>query len=193
MILGKVVSTQAHYLYQCQVFRSREVAHPPIPEDYAFGNFVAVVVKPELQIVGVICDTLLNNPAYGRLGPRLSSDTQLEILTPDYLDEVSTEITIFALGTLQASQVSHRMPRVAPQVGNTVRLLSDDEVAYFHGLPDSVRMGYFGRIVGERRPVFLELGMAVLERLISLAPDRHKAMLAVQLDDLRWRLTVEPK
>ncbi len=190
--LGKIVAAQAHYLYICQVFRRHEVADPPVAEDYAFGNFVAVSLRPDLEIVGVVSDTALRNPEYGRLGPRLSPGSQLEILSPDYLDEVSTEISIFALGTTGPSGPNHRMPRLAPQVGDDVRVMSDQEVAAFHGLPEGLNLGYLGRIVGERRPVYLELAMAILERLMSLAGPEHRAMLAVQLDDLRWKLTLEP-
>jgi hypothetical protein len=193
MRLGKIVAAQAHYLYRCQVFRRHEVAEPPSAEDYAFGNFVSVQVRPELEIIGVVSDTILNNPDYGRLGPRLSPESQLEILSPDYLDEVFTEICIFALGTAGPSGPNQRMPRIAPQVGNEVRLLTEKEISDFHGLPHRLNLSYLGRIVGERRPLYLELAMAVLERLMPLAGPEHANMLAVQLNDLQWKLTLEPR
>lgn len=191
--LGKIIAAQAHYIYRCQVFKQHEVTNPPSAEDYAFGNFVAVQLRPDLEIVGIVSDTILNNPEYGRLGPRLSPESQLEILSPDFLNEVSTEISIFALGTNGPSGASHRLPRLAPQIGDEVRLLSEQEIAHFHGLPDGLHLGYLGRIVGERRPVYLELAMAVLERLMPLAGMQNRGMLAAQLDDLRWKLTLEPR
>src|SRR5215831_2190215 len=109
--IGKIVRSESHVRYTCQVFAPGEVATWPEPTEYAFGSFVRVPLRTsspradvaelgmasldfdgaaprgdtlepvpdagsEQWAVGVIFDTILANPAYGTLGPRLSSDEQ---------------------------------------------------------------------------------------------------------------------
>src|SRR5215472_2276816 len=110
--IGKIVGSESHVRYTCQVFTPGEVATPPQPVEYAFGNFVRVPLRispsplpdvayspfqatsdvtssrvapspsgPRSQssrahlsvcwAVGLIYDTILINPTFGNLGPRL--------------------------------------------------------------------------------------------------------------------------
>ncbi|MHB8993576.1 MAG: hypothetical protein ACYC66_18295, partial [Chloroflexota bacterium] len=91
MLLGKVAKSNSHVDYVVQVFAPGEVAEPPLPEDYAFGRFVRIADEgSSYELIGVIYDTLLLNPTYGTLGPRLSTEPALSTFSPDYLPETST-------------------------------------------------------------------------------------------------------
>ncbi|HKS71446.1 MAG TPA: hypothetical protein VJQ45_13565, partial [Ktedonobacterales bacterium] len=48
--------------------------------------------------IGLIYDTILLNPAFGALGPRLSSDAQNALFAPDYLAERAVLVSILLLG-----------------------------------------------------------------------------------------------
>src|SRR6266566_4092859 len=84
-----------------QIDGPREVEQEPAPADYAFGRFVRIAVRseqpddhdaqvilalgkstePRTFAIGVIYDTILLNPAFGSLGPRLSNETQVELFS----------------------------------------------------------------------------------------------------------------
>lgn len=128
--LGKIVKSDSHVRYTCQVFADGEVSAPPQPVDYAFGTFVRLplrttrldsdvatlapatphggdallpVAAPSQWAVGVIYDTILVNPAFGAFGPRLSNDTQVALFSPDYVAERAVLVAILLLGTLSAA------------------------------------------------------------------------------------------
>lgn len=143
--LGKIVKSDSHVRYVCQIFGEGEVAAPPRPVDFAFGSFVRVPLRadelapsatlraPEAAdvaalehvgagiadalapkdadarawAIGVIFDTILVNPAFGTLGPRLSNDTQVALFSPDYLSERAVLVSIMLLGTLSATNPAH--------------------------------------------------------------------------------------
>ena len=127
--IGKIVGSESHVRYTCQIFGPGEVAAPPDPSAYAFGGFVrlplrtaladpdvaAIEPRPTAAIrsdalmpasaqplwaVGFIYDTKLVNPAFGTLGPRLSNDEQLAVFSPDYLAERAVLVSILVLGTM---------------------------------------------------------------------------------------------
>lgn len=127
--IGKIVGSESHVRYTCQIFGPGEVAAPPDPSAYAFGGFVRLPLRTALAAadvaaleprptaamrsdalmpapahplwaVGLIYDTKLVNPAFGTLGPRLSNDEQLAVFSPDYLAERAVLVSILALGTM---------------------------------------------------------------------------------------------
>ncbi|HEX5546953.1 MAG TPA: hypothetical protein VFX24_06040, partial [Ktedonobacterales bacterium] len=127
--IGKIVGSESHVRYTCQIFGPGEVAAPPDPSAYAFGGFVRLPLRTALAApdvatleprptaamrsdalmpapaqplwaVGFIYDTKLVNPAFGTLGPRLSNDEQLAVFSPDYLAERAVLVSILALGTM---------------------------------------------------------------------------------------------
>ena len=121
MYIGKIVKSDSHINYVCQIYGPREVEVEPDPSDYAFGRFVRVAVRsglsddPNTQLdlalgksqepvtyaVGVIYDTILLNPAFGSLGPRLSNETQVELFSPDYISEKAVLIYVMVLGMVE--------------------------------------------------------------------------------------------
>ena len=99
MLLGSVVKSNSHTDYVVQIFAPGEVADPPQPEDYAFGQFVRIAVGDgRTYLVGVIYDTLLLNPTYGTLGPRLSSEPLRSTFAPDYMPETATVVGVAIVG-----------------------------------------------------------------------------------------------
>src|SRR5438045_4757310 len=121
MSIAKFVKSYSHIYYVCQIYAPCEFEVEPDPSDYAFGRFVRVAVRsglsddPNTQLdlalgksqepvtyaVGVIYDTILLNPAFGSLGPRLSNETQGELFSPDYLSEKAALIYVMALGMVE--------------------------------------------------------------------------------------------
>jgi hypothetical protein len=128
--LGKIVKSDSHVRYMCQIFANGEVSAPPRPVDYAFGTFVRVPLRaarlesdvatlaPATPLdsdallplaeasqwaVGVIYDTILVNPAFGAFGPRLSNETQVELFSPDYVSERAVLVAILLLGTMTST------------------------------------------------------------------------------------------
>ena len=45
MYIGKIVKSDSHINYVCQIYGPREVEVEPNPADYAFGRFVRVAVR----------------------------------------------------------------------------------------------------------------------------------------------------
>ena len=45
MFIGKIVKSDSHINYVCQIYGPREVEVEPGPADYAFGRFVRVAVR----------------------------------------------------------------------------------------------------------------------------------------------------
>lgn len=57
--IGKIVRSESHVRYTCQIFGPGEVGAPPEPADYAFGSFVRV----PLRVNPVRADVALLSPA----------------------------------------------------------------------------------------------------------------------------------
>ena len=89
--LGKLIKSNSHIDYVCQIYGPGEVEAPPAPADYAFGTFVSIPLDNAANdLIGLIYDTQLFNPDFGNLGPRLSPVPDLAAFSPDYLAEKIT-------------------------------------------------------------------------------------------------------
>jgi hypothetical protein len=207
--IGVIVNSDSHIQYWCQAYGPQEIATPPSAQDYAFGQFVQVplpavpgIVGAPERLVGIIYDTVLVNPAFGMLGPRLStSDEQRAVFSPDYLTERATLLRIMALGTVAAdgARVRHGVPDLALALGAVVAPLSDAEVRAFHMFADHgppggeqayLHMGYLPQMISERSTLLQQVALHVLARLHRLVPE-HQRMLGVIQRNLAWKLSVE--
>jgi hypothetical protein len=233
--LGKIVKSDSHVRYVCQVYGAGEVAGPPRPEDFAFGAFVRVPLRAgvadvaalapfapgadalapstaaDTWAVGVVYDTLLVNPAFGTLGPRLSNDDQVRLFSPDYLSERATLINILLLGTLAQPPrngraparsgyvVRHGVPPVAPDLGAVVSTLPEADVRAFHyfgeaGAPGHgtqyLHMGYLPHIVAQENPLLPMVVLQIIERLEAMFP-ANAALLSIVKRNFAWRLKVQ--
>ena len=225
MGIGKIVGSESHVRYTCQIFGPGEVAAPPDPSAYAFGSFVRMplrttlaapditapirsdTVPPSLPgqaqalwVVGLIYDTILVNPAFGALGPRLSNDEQLAIFSPDYLVERAVLVSILALGTMSgegapSGRVTHGVPALAPDLGAVVEPLSEAQVRAFHTFADTLQarpylhLGYLPHTVAQDHPLLPLAMLRTVERLEALLPE-NAALLTIVKRNLAWRLKV---
>src|SRR5581483_6200177 len=49
MSIGKIVKSDSHISYICQIHGPREVEIEPVPADYAFGRFVRIAIRSEQE------------------------------------------------------------------------------------------------------------------------------------------------
>lgn len=228
--LGKIVRSESHVRYTCQIYSAGEIATPPKPADFAFGAFVRMPLRMESTrtplapgsrngapaprdlasthattwAVGLIYDTILVNPAFGSLGPRLSSADQLPLFSPDYLNERAVLVSILLLGTMSASangetRVAQGVPPVAPDLGAVVAPLSESDVRAFHHFADGgapggaqpyLHMGYLPHAIALDNPLLPLAMLRTVERLEILCPE-NSALLTIVKRNLAWRLKVE--
>jgi len=64
---------------------------------------VRVALNDDRWLVGLIYDTMLFHPGFGRLGPRLSPEPELAVFSPDYLNEKATLVGITAVGMMDGA------------------------------------------------------------------------------------------
>ena len=227
--IGKIVGSESHVRYTCQIFGPGEVAAPPDPSAYAFGGFVRLPLRTALAApdvaaleprpsaamrsdalmpapaqplwaVGFIYDTILVNPAFGTLGPRLSNDEQLAVFSPDYLAERAVLVSILVLGTMSGEgapmgQVTHGVPALAPDLGAVVEPLTEAQVRAFHTFADMpqsrpyLHLGYLPHTVAQDHPLLPLAMLRTVERLETLLPE-NASLLAIVKRNLAWRLKV---
>ena len=242
--IGKIVRSESHVRYTCQVSGQGEVARPPSPADYAFGSFVRMPVRgmqPErtgaslaalpppdtllapptadalastafgvsggpsaTYAVGLIYDTILLNPDFGALGPRLSNDAQVELFSPDYLSEKAVIVSILLLGTMARGangtwRVQHGVPPIAPDLGTEVMPLDDAQLRAFHsfadfgepgGLRPYLHMGYLPHAIAQDHALLPLAMLRTIERLEGLFPE-NAALLSIVKRNFAWRLKVQ--
>lgn len=191
MLLGKIVRSNSHTDYVCQVYGPGEVQCCPSPTDHAFGTFVRIALptQPASWLVGLIYDTVLLNPDFGRLGPRLSPQTELAVFSPDYLNEKAILVGITAIGTRTADGgITQGVPAVAAITDAVVERMSDDEVRFFHNGAAALSLAYAPLLLSQGTPLAPYLLRSVLSRLSELLTDPTQvALLALIQDDLLWQ------
>lgn len=192
MILGKIIKSNSHADYVCQVYGPGEVETPPAREDYAFGTFVRVELGDDRRLVGIIYDTMLFNPDFGRLGPRLSPEPELAVFSPDYLNEKATLVGIAAVGMMDtAGSVVQGVPPLAASTDALVERMTDDQVRAFHQGNPTPQMAYASLLLAQGSPLVLPLLRTVITRLVALFPDQADVLTVLQ-DDLAWKAQVGP-
>jgi len=228
MFIGKIVKSDSHINYVCQIYGPREVEVEPNPADYAFGRFVRVAVRsgltddpnakldlalgksqePVTYAVGVIYDTILLNPAFGSLGPRLSNETQVELFSPDYISEKAVLIYVMVLGMVEQRttpqgkaeilSTMHGVPLLSLELGSEIETMSDEEVRAFHFFSDPDRsdraeylhMGYLPHIIGQRNSLLPMVTLRIIDQLERLFP-QNLSLLSIVKRNFAWRLKVE--
>jgi len=230
MIIGKIVKSDSHINYVCQIYGTREVENQPGPADYAFGRFVRVAVRsqraddpdaaldyalglrqePVTYAIGVIYDTILQNPAFGVLGPRLSNETQVELFSPDYVSEKAILIYIMVLGMMEQQKLPagepevistmHGVPLLSLELDSEIETMTDDEVRAFHYFSDPVsgpdaqsaylHMGYLPHIISQRNSLLPMVTLRIIDQLERLFP-QNLSVLSIVKRNFAWRLKVE--
>jgi hypothetical protein len=228
VFIGKIVTSYSHINYICQIYGPCEVESPPHPADYAFGRFVRVAVPAGIStqsalgvdavagqqreavssVIGVIYDTTLLNPAFGSLGPRLSTETQVELFSPDYIAERATLSHILMLGMVEQQlvlgepprvRVVHGIPALSPDVDSRVETMTDEDVRLFHYFSDQegpesqtqyLHMGYLPHLLMQQNRLLPLVLLRVLDQLEHLFP-QHLLLLSMMKRNFAWRLKVE--
>ncbi len=228
MFIGKIVKSDSHINYVCQIYGPREVELEPRPADYSFGRFVRISVRseqsddPDMRIsqalglshepityaIGVIYDTILVNPAFGSLGPRLSNETQVELFSPDYISEKAVLIYVMLLGMMEQRStpeetteflaVSQGIPLLSLELGSEIETMADEEVRAFHlfsdpipaGRGDYLHMGYLPQIVTQRNSLLPMVALRIIEQLERLFP-QNLSLLSIVKRNFAWKLKVQ--
>jgi hypothetical protein len=228
MIIGKIAKSDSHINYVCQIFGPHEVETVPSSPDYAFGRFVRVAIRSGRDedyetterlsyhqesvtyAVGVIYDTILVNPQFGALGPRLSNETQVELFSPDYISEKAVLIYIMILGTMvmqespegtsEVLSVMHGVPLLSLDLGSEIETMTDEEVQQFHFFKDVaadsnsqhpyLHMGYLPHIIAQRSSLLPMVTLRIIDQLEHLFP-QNLALLSIVKHNFAWRLKVE--
>jgi hypothetical protein len=191
--IGTIVKSNTHIDYVCQIYNQGESERTPQPSDYAFGAFVAIDLAEHGRLIGVIYNTLLLNPDFGSLGPRLSPRQELEIFSPDYLAETATLVGIIALGWQnEAGFYFQGVPALAATVNNKVQQLSEEDQRLFHsdgaGRP---LLRYAPLLLAQNNPLAPQLLLAIIDHLAQLFP-AYQRQLSVMRNNLAWKNIVEP-
>jgi hypothetical protein len=191
--IGKIVKSNTHVDYVCQVYGLGEIEPPPSPEDYAFGTFVRVgLANDGSYLVGLIYSTILMNPEFGNLGPRLSPPADLEVFSPDYLREQATLVGVVAVGQVTPGGGTYQgVPLLAATVGAGVETMAADEVRAFHESGDGLALAYAPLLLTQGDPLIPHLLLNVVNRLTGLFPDQAR-QLAVLRGNLAWKTAVAP-
>ncbi len=174
MLLAKIISSESHLLYQARIIEKFEVENPPSIEDFGFGCFVKIPAE-KVEIVGIICNTVLYSPAYITLGPKFVSQDAVEIFAPDQLAENAILINILLLGH-KAERIIQGVPRQTVPIGANVFKMSESEVEAFHRPKEQLEMRYFAQILSqlEHKRLAFPLIEEIIEKLKGLARNENE-------------------
>jgi len=198
--IGKIVSSNSHVDYVARVVDELDADEPPSADDYGFAQFVTVPVAETEEVVGVVYDTRLANPEYANFGPRLSSHSDLKVLSPDVLNERGVLLGILLLGwrardVEEASggkwTTQQGVPRRVVPVGQDVFRMADEEVYGFHAAADgALQLHYFSQALAHAGPFAVPLVEAVIEQLEAACSPSERQRLCVLKKTLVWQRTL---
>lgn len=196
MDIGKVVKSNSHTDYVCQVYGPGEVEYPPAVEDYAFGRFVQIALPthPQAWLVGLIYDTILLNPDFGRLGPRLSPPSDLAVFSPDYLNEKVTLVGIMAIGMVNSQGiVVQGIPPYAASTDAMVETMNEQQIRDFHMGNPTWRLAYMPYLASRNNVECRYLAQQVLAYLRTLFSEPEQTrIIDLMLDEMMWNNQVAP-
>ena len=192
--LAKIVKSNSHVDYVGRIIDALDADSPPDANDYGFAQFVNIPLDDE-AVVGIIYNSQLANPEYGNYGPRLSPQTDLTVLSPDYLNEQGLLIGILLLGWRESSGLHwinhHTVPRRVIPVNQEVYRLADEDVQRFHQDVDGrLQLHYYSQIITHAGPFGIPLIEAILEQLEPACAPQERQRLCVLKQALVWQRTV---
>lgn len=193
MKIAKIVKSNSHVDYVGRVIDALDAENPPAPEDYGFAQFVALPLGEAERIVGVIYDSILLNPEYASLGPRLSPPPELGSFSPDYINEQGVLIGILLLGeTDRTGRIRHGVPRRVVPAGGEVLKIEPDETSGFHrGEDGSLQIHYYPQVIAHAGPFAVPLLEAIIDQLtVAGCREEDKKRLGVLKQTLTWQRTL---
>lgn len=191
MKIASIVKSNSHVDYIGRIVDNLDSIAPPAPSDYGFAQFVRLETS-DAKIIGVIYDTLLANPEYGSLGPRLSPPADLSVLSPDYLNEQGILIGVLLLGWQDENGTAHHgVPRQVVPVGCGVHALSDEDEHRFHRAANgALQLHYYSQIMSHAGVFAVPLLEAIIEQLDPRCTGEERQRLCVLKKSLAWQRTI---
>ena len=195
MKIARIVKSNSHVDYIGRVLDRLDSANPPATEDYRFGQFVSIP-NGEVLTVGIVYNSQLINPEYGRLGPRLSSSSGMNaVFSPDLIDEQGVLIGLLLLGWIDREAIAHQaIPRAVIPVNSEVLKMAEPEVRSFHtGRDGGLALHYYSQVITHARQFGPQLLLAALDQLEFLFEDTSKAEITVLRRSLTWQQVFQNK
>src|SRR6266702_1314830 len=185
MYIGKIVKSDSHINYVCQIYGPREVEVEPDPSDYAFGRFVRVAV---------------------RFGLSDDPNTQLDLALGTSQEPVTYAVVVIGMveqrptpeGNAEILSAMHGVPLLSLELGSEIETMDDEEVRAFHFFSDPDRadkgqylhMGYLPHIIGQRNSLLPMVTLRIIDQLERLFP-QNLSLLSIVKRNFAWRLKVE--
>lgn len=189
--IGKIVKSENHYLYVGQVYKELEVENPPIAKDFELGTFVRIQSDQDFSLYGLIIDTILSNPEYGKYGPRFTTEDQSDKFFPDYLNELATLVHILAIGCVENKIISHGVPHRVVNLNDEIWSISESEIKRFHLINgEDFHWGYFLLLRQISPTLSSSIITKLYETLTSLFTDK-KDVISVLRQTFYWRYQKE--
>lgn len=189
--LAKIVKSNSHVDYVGRIIDALDADQPPSPTDYGFAQFVQVPLSDGPEMIGVVYNSLLANPDYGNFGPRLSTATDLSVLTPDYLNEQGLLIGILLVGWRERGANQQGVPRRVIPVNQEVYRLDEAGVHSFHkDASGRMQLHYYSQVVAHAGPFSGPLIEAIIEQLEPACAPEERQRLCVLKQTLVWQRTV---
>lgn len=194
--IGKVVKSNSHCDYVIQVDDHHDVVCPPSPDEYGFGQFVALEDGDRHWAVGIVYNSQLVNPMFLNNGPRLSSEPD-PIFTPDLISETRTLLGVVLVGNLEFQDKNtygrHGIPREVVPVNTDVYSLDGNTVHRFHCTAEGrPQFCYYSHILRSGGLFAAQLTQQVLTELIesNLFTGADQRALSVLCKELSWKNTM---
>ncbi|MFW5913185.1 MAG: hypothetical protein ACOCSA_01890 [Candidatus Hadarchaeota archaeon] len=192
--IGKIIGSNSHVDYVCEIYNQMVRDNPPDPTDYEFGQFV--YVKKEIEgspklFIGVIYNTRIVDPDQGRSGPRLAQPEEQDLFYPTYVDEKSILAGIALLGHAELSNgelsgVEHSIPRWTLEIDDVVRDLADQDMVRFHDINGEIRLEYYQRLIDIAGSFAEEILKEIIDQLEEGKPEEADALDVIR-KNLEWQ------
>jgi hypothetical protein len=194
MKIARIIKSNSHVDYIGRVLDKLETAAPPAPEHFQFGQFVAIPTGAT-TMVGLIYNSQLINPEFGRLGPRLSSSAEMNaVFSPDLVNEQGIFIGLLLVGWTEIGGAHQGIPRTVIAVNSDVTTMSDEEVRAFHtDKRERLAMRYYSHVLTHARQFAPQLLLAVLDQLEALFGNQARSEIAVLRRTLNWQQVFQGK
>ncbi|MEW6130932.1 MAG: hypothetical protein AB1757_28130 [Acidobacteriota bacterium] len=195
MKIAKIVKSNSHVDYVARVLDGLESAVPPEVEDYHFARFV-FIPSEHSTTYGLIYNSQLVNPEFGRLGPRLSGSLNMNaVFSPDLLNEQGVLIGILLIGWVDENgEIKQGIPRSVVPVNSEVFTMSDADIKSFHcGREDKLVLHYYSQVITHGRQFAPQLLLAVLDKLEELFSETSLAEIRLLRRTLTWQQVFQNK
>jgi hypothetical protein len=195
MKIAKIVKSNSHIDYIGRVFDRLDSDTPPSLEDYRFAQFI-VIHNLDSTTIGVLYNSQLINPEYGRLGPRLSgSQSMNSVFSPDLMDEQGVLIGILLLGWVdEEGRYCQGVPRSIVPVNSEVFTMSKEDLRSFHsGRDGKLALHYYSQIITHAQRFAPQLLLAILDQLEELLGDSSRAEIRLLRRTLNWQQIFQSK